>query len=483
MGGFLVSYEPAAVDPHVPALYGWERAAFGQHAAAWVTAERRTGMTTVCVRVDRGVLVMHGDRLADRPRPPAGAVDAVLGWAATAMSRWCCALCEPDALTLWTDPGAACPLVYALHPSGAPAAATAAKGLADVVAGGAKMVELAGDRVLWAPGRCGFEGLGAVPPGARVRFVRAGGSWAVDEQPAAPAPPEPSETDEDAARRRVHRELERAVARAVTDCDEVGVTISGGVDSASVAAFARPRVRRMCTYTVGTPYGDEFAAARRTAGLVASEHRELTMTAADLRELLPSLIWHMETWDPLTLQIAAPVAFLYRRLAADAPRVMLTGYGADLLFGGALDPLLSEPEVERAVVESVAATTRTNELSPALAESLGITVRYPYWDPALVRAALSIRGRLKLRDGTVKHVLRGAVEPLLPPDVAWRPKSAIHEGCRMDRLFAEVLGTGDARAQASVLREWAGALFAAGSPAPRVAAGGIADRSRECAYY
>jgi carbapenam-3-carboxylate synthase len=464
MGGFLASYDPADIEQRGIArrlaigASGTQR--LGPGVAAWIAPERPTGMTSLGVGLDRELLVTHGDRLIAQPPPRSGGLRSTLRGSEEVLGRWCGALCARDALVLWTDPAAACPLFFGLHPSGAPVVSTAGRAVAEVVCGRPRLRRTEGARTLWPPGGCGFEGVRAVPPGSSVELRRDGRRWTVcaSLQHTRRGGP-PSLIRPAAAYQLVRSELERAVDGSVARKDAVGVTISGGVDSATVAMLARSRVPRLCTYTVGTPYGDEFAASRRLADFLGSEHHELVMTAEGMGSLLPDLIWHMETWDLLTLQIAAPTAFLYKALGDADPDVILTGYGADLLFGGTLAHDLPEPVIEEAVRVQVAATVRTNELSPALAESEGVTVRYPFWAPRVVRAALSVRGRLKVRDGHVKHALRSAVEPLLPPDIAWRPKTGIHEGAGMHQLFSEVLGCDDPTHQARTLRDMARTLF------------------------
>jgi len=254
------------------------------------------------------------------------------------------------------------------------------------------------------------------------------------------------------ARREVQDTLEQSVHRALADLDDVYVTLSGGVDSSAVAAIAAPRMRsRLKTVTVGSPYGGEFDQAAEVAELIGTDHLQLRMDVGALRGLLPELVRALETWDPVTLQIAAPAAFIYSRIAARSA-VVLTGYGADLVFAGISDPGTTEAALEQAVERQVRLTVPTNEFSPALADEHDVTVRYPYWSPALLSLGISIRGRLKVDGGFTKLVLRQAAEKWLPHHVAWRPKCGIHDGSAMHRLFAECLDAPTIDEQAEALR-------------------------------
>jgi carbapenam-3-carboxylate synthase len=468
MGGFLVSYDPAAVDERSV------ESGLGDHArrshtvadrvAVWPGPFATRGMATVVADVVGGIFVAYGD-VVGRQAPPPEAGDALeaLSWCRTAMTRFCGALCTADRLDLWTDATGASPLFHTMHASGEPCAAVAAKLLLPFVPGGPRLAAGNGKPPL---GLSYFAEISAVPPGTLRSFVREGGRWIVDgARLHFRLPRRPACVGVDAACRKVRSALEDAVGRSVDGLDEVDVTLSGGVDSTAVAALAAARVGRVRTHTVGTPWGDEFAQAEATAAAVGTEHRTYVVEAEDVKRLLPEMIWLLETWDLATLQIAAATAFLYARLESPVRRYVLTGYGADLLFAGVVEDGLDEAGVEASVLRQVEATGTSNEFNPALPARFGITVRYPFWTPALVRIALGIPGRLKVTDGHVKYVLRRAVEPLVPDGVAWRAKRGIHEGTAMARVFADVLGSTDPAEQTRSLRALAAALFVEGEVA------------------
>jgi carbapenam-3-carboxylate synthase len=207
----------------------------------------------------------------------------------------------------------------------------------------------------------------------------------------------------------------------------------------------------MHSFTVGTPYGNEFAEARVAARALGSRHREFEMSLDDARRLLPAAIDAFETWDPLTLQIALPVCFLYEQLAGAHP-VILTGYGSDLIFGGIVDKTLPGPAVDRELRAQVTLTVPTNELSPVFAARHGAVVRYPFWDRRVLRDGLRVGGALKTLHGVEKYVFRKAMAAFVPGEIAWRRKLGIHEGSAMKKLFHDLLGTSDDVRQVEHLR-------------------------------
>jgi carbapenam-3-carboxylate synthase len=415
--------------------------------------EQPFGMTALQRLSERVLVCCYGDLLVGAPAPPD---DTDFGswqrWMRSAMLRGCGAVCSADSLVLWTDESAICPIFFAFDRSGQPVFATEAKTLATLVPGALRFALTGCARPLPAIGRTIFEGIRSVPPGRVLELRRDRARWYLSRSTPYFNLPTAHLVDSAEARSLVKNQLEKSVQRAVEGTTELGVPLSGGVDSSSVAMIAKVMGARLDTFTVGSLFGNEFAPAADVAELLGSRHHEFVMTLEDLQDLLPDLVQSLETWDPLTIQIAAPMAFLYRRISGQRA-ILLSGYGADLLFAGVANQFVSERKLEQQVLEQVRLTVATNEFSPSPAVQHGVTVRYPYWSPSMLTTGLSIRGRLKVRDGEVKHVLRSAAESWLPPKVAWRKKMGIHEGSSMHRMFTECLGVPTLAEQQIALRD------------------------------
>jgi carbapenam-3-carboxylate synthase len=409
-------------------------------------------MTALERRFERALVCCYGDLLAGAPAPPDNPdFGSWLRWMRCAMLRGCGAVCCGDSLVLWTDESAVCPLFFSFDREGQPVFATDAKTVAALVPGGLRFASTAAARPLPAIGQTIFEGVRSVPPGTVLELKRVAARWYVANSTIYFKLPTAHIADCATARSLVQTQLEKSVQRALEGTTEVGVPLSGGVDSSSVAIIAKAMGAQLETFTVGSAFGNEFTPAAEVAGLLGSRHRELVMTPEDLQDLLPDLVQSLETWDPLTLQIAAPMAFLYRRIGGQRA-ILLSGYGADLIFAGVADQFASERRLERKILEQVRLTVPTNEFSAAPAAQYGVTLRYPYWSPLMISAGLSIRGRLKVHDGEVKYVLRSAAESWLPPEVAWRKKVGIHEGSSMHRMFTECLSASTLAEQQIALR-------------------------------
>ncbi|MFF5725070.1 asparagine synthase C-terminal domain-containing protein [[Kitasatospora] papulosa] len=416
----------------------------------------------VLVRRDgTDVLVVQGDRLTGEDPPQNASLADLAGWTERAHSRYCAVLVREGRATLWSDVGATCPLHWARAGRtllvGTSAGALLPRLGRPVVLGDAERSLLPGGR---------FAGITPVPANSAVTLVvDAYGEDPVSVHRVAHLPDLATVTDADQAVRTVRTVLGASVARLAAGADEIAVSLSGGVDSSTVAALAvlEAGSSAVRTYTVGTPYGDEFAQAAWLADRLGTKHEEVHFGPEQLAAMLPGMIRALETWDLLTLQIAAPACFLQGHIAADRSQVLLSGYGADLLFAG-LGGTGGEDAVEGAVVAQTRATARSNEFHPAFADARHTSVRHPYWTREVMAAALDIRGRLKVRDGEAKWVLRSAAADVLPAEVAWRPKRGIHEGTAMSHMFAAALGSADPAVQAGRLYEIATEVFRSGGP-------------------
>ncbi|MEU1926700.1 asparagine synthase C-terminal domain-containing protein [Streptomyces sp. NPDC019826] len=416
----------------------------------------------VLVRRDgTDVLVVQGDRLTGEDPPQHAPLADLAAWTERAHSRYCAVLVREGRATLWSDVGATCPLHWARAGRtllvGTSAGALLPRLGRPVVLGDAERSLLPGGR---------FAGVTPVPANSAVTLVvDAYGEDPVSVHRVAHLPDLATVTDADQAVRTVRTVLGASVARLAAGADEIAVSLSGGVDSSTVAALAvlEAGSSAVRTYTVGTPYGDEFAQAAWLADRLGTKHEEVQFGPEQLAGMLPGMIRALETWDLLTLQIAAPACFLQGHIATDRSQVLLSGYGADLLFAG-LGGTGGEDAVEGAVVAQTRATGRSNEFHPAFADARHTAVRHPYWTREVMAAALDIRGRLKVRDGEAKWVLRSAAADVLPAEVAWRPKRGIHEGTAMSHMFAAALGSDDPSVQAGRLYEIATEVFRSGGP-------------------
>jgi carbapenam-3-carboxylate synthase len=423
--------------------------------------ELPVGFTAFCRALGDGILLGYGDRLTSAAELPASpGLDQIISWCVTQFSRYALVVFRGDYVALITDPMGTFPLFFSIDAGRLAFPNRAVDLLLNDLA--RSLADFGGQRPIPPLGKTVFSGVRSVPPGTVLVMRPVDAAWSITwDRAYYKLPDQPRLKNAEHAARAIYSALERAVAFTITGAKEVCVSLSGGVDSTSVACLARLAGAKLRTFTIGSTYGNEFREARATARALQAEHTELTITVEDLRQLLPHLIETYETWDPLTLQIATPTAFLYERLKRAGRRhLFLTGYGSDLIFAGTLGPYATSEELEGAIRRQILLTVPTNEMSPNLAAQCDVTVRYPFWHTEVLQIGMETDVKLKVYNGIEKWVLRKAMEPVLPSEVTWRTKLGIHEGARIDQLFADLLGTRQLSEQATMLRTMALEEFA-----------------------
>ena len=237
-------------------------------------------------------------------------------------------------------------------------------------------------------------------------------------------------TDREAARRGVRAVLEVAVRRRLMADVEVGVLLSGGLDSSIVAALAvraaAEQGRRVHSFAVGTEHSPDLAAAREVAAHLGTIHHERVYDAAEAFAVLDDVVRTVEHVDP-SLVRSAVANLLVARLAAEHVKVVLTGEGADELFAGyehyrAVPPGRLQ-DVLDADVRGLHALNlqRTDRTSMAC----GLEARVPFLDLDVVALAarIPVAWRLPGRPGQEKQLLREAFADLLPAALLGRAKA------------------------------------------------------------
>ncbi len=149
-------------------------------------------------------------------------------------------------------------------------------------------------------------------------------------------PPGPGRTDlgMDEAADMLHTLLTDVVRQQLRSDVPVGAYLSGGLDSSGIAALARETVGTLQTFslTFEDPEFDESGHQRQMAEHLGVRHSSIRCTTREIGEVFPELIWHTET--PVLRTASAPLMLLARHVHAEGFKVVLTGEGADEVFGG-----------------------------------------------------------------------------------------------------------------------------------------------------
>jgi asparagine synthase (glutamine-hydrolysing) len=242
---------------------------------------------------------------------------------------------------------------------------------------------------------------------------------------------------------KVAEELRGHLASSVAkrSCNgEVGAWLSGGIDSATMAALARCQLPRLQTFVAGVEGAPDLEYARAVAEFVGTEHHECTCSLREMLAILPDVIYHLESFDALLVR-SSVTNFLVGRLASEHVAAVLSGEGGDELFAGYA--YLKDLEMEEIPDELVDITRRLHNTAlqrvDRCSASHGLVARTGFLDQEVVDYALRIPPEMKLRgeeDQVEKWILRRAMDGMLPRAVLTRTKAKFWEGAGVKGLLA-----------------------------------------------
>jgi asparagine synthase (glutamine-hydrolysing) len=241
--------------------------------------------------------------------------------------------------------------------------------------------------------------------------------------------------------------LTHAVERQLMSDVPYGVLLSGGLDSSIIAATARRFAARrveeqgrapawwpqLHTFSIGLDSSPDLSAARDAARHIGSVHHEFHFTVQEGLDALHDVIYHLETYDVTTIRAATPMYLMARRIRAMGVKMVLSGEGADEIFGGYLY-FHHAPDARAFHEETIRKLDRLHlydclRANKAMA-AWGVEARVPFLDREFMDVAMSIAPAAKMSGpGRMeKHILREAFEQDLPPSIAWRQKEQFSDG-------------------------------------------------------
>ena len=241
--------------------------------------------------------------------------------------------------------------------------------------------------------------------------------------------------------------LEDAVHRQLMSDVPYGVLLSGGLDSSITSALAKKfsgkRVEsegekdawwpQLHSFVIGLDGSPDLAAARKVADHIGTVHHEIHYTIQEGLDAIKDVIYHIETYDVTTVRASTPMYMLSRVIKSMGIKMVLTGEGADEIFGGYLY-FHKAPNAQAFHEESVRKVSRLNmydclRANKSLA-AWGVEGRVPFLDKEFVDVAMRFNPEAKMaKDGKMeKHCLREGFAHYLPEEVAWRQKEQFSDG-------------------------------------------------------
>ena len=252
---------------------------------------------------------------------------------------------------------------------------------------------------------------------------------------------------------RTKRALMNALEHAVRvrTGKRTGVLFSGGLDSSLVALLAS-HYSDVVLYTAGAEGSPDLEWARNASDRLGLPLKEYVFDIDDVRDAVPRVIFAIEEPNPMNLAIGIPLYFSTRLANEDGCRLLLSGQGADELFGGYAKYLNNPALMERDLLEMGEKNLARDDKIAMLNSVEG---RVPFLDLAVVSAALGTPIGSKIGKGTRKAILRKvAVEFGLPKEIAGREKKAAQYGSHAQKLLEKL-----ARGEGLTLSEYAQRVF------------------------
>ena len=256
-----------------------------------------------------------------------------------------------------------------------------------------------------------------------------------------------AEPQEKAAVKEIHDALEASVKRQLMSDVPYGVLLSGGLDSSVISAvaekFSSTRVEnggetkaywpRLHSFAVGLKGAPDLAKARLVADHIGTVHHEINYTIQEGLDAIRDVIYFIETYDVTTVRASTPMYLLARVIRSMGIKMVLSGEGADEVFGGYLY-FHKAPDAKAFHEETVRKLGKLYlydclRANKSLA-AWGIEGRVPFLDKEFLDVAMGMNPVLKMcPDKTIeKKVVREAFADLLPEEVAWRQKEQFSDG-------------------------------------------------------
>lgn len=219
----------------------------------------------------------------------------------------------------------------------------------------------------------------------------------------------------------------------------LGVSLSGGLDSSIVATLANQETKHLHSFAVGMEGSEDLKAARQMAELLGTRHHERIYAEQEMLLVLPTVIYHLESFDPALVRSAVPNWFL-AEMASKFVKVILTGEGADEIYAG-YDYLSSYHSAQQLQDEMVSITTalhNTNlQRADRISMAFGLEARVPFLDLRSVALGLGFPPEWKFhKDRPAKFLLRQAFARDLPLEIVNRAKQKFSIGAGSSTLVA-----------------------------------------------
>ncbi len=253
--------------------------------------------------------------------------------------------------------------------------------------------------------------------------------------------------DNDAQVSDVKTALEQAVQRQLMSDVPYGVLLSGGLDSSVISAIAKKYAARrietdgasdawwpqLHSFAIGLKDAPDLSKAREVADYIGTVHHEINYTIQEGLDAIRDVIYFIETYDVTTVRASTPMYLIARVIKSMGIKMVLSGEGADEIFGGYLY-FHKAPTAEAFHEETLRKLSKLYLYDCLRANkslsAWGVEGRVPFLDKEFLDVAMRLNPAAKMAPGKVieKKIVREAFADMLPESVAWRQKEQFSDG-------------------------------------------------------
>lgn len=253
--------------------------------------------------------------------------------------------------------------------------------------------------------------------------------------------------DNEASSQEIREALEKAVERQLMSDVPYGVLLSGGLDSSVISAIAKKYAAKrietkgkddawwpqLHSFAIGLKGAPDLSKAKEVADHIGTVHHEINYTVQEGLDAIRDVIYFIETYDVTTVRASTPMYLIARVIKSMGIKMVLSGEGADEIFGGYLyfhkapnAKAFHEETIRKLSKLYLYDCLRANKSLSAW----GVEGRVPFLDKEFMDVAMRLNPEAKMAPGKTieKKIVREAFEDMLPESVTWRQKEQFSDG-------------------------------------------------------
>lgn len=247
--------------------------------------------------------------------------------------------------------------------------------------------------------------------------------------------------------KQLYNALEAAVQRQLMSDVPYGVLLSGGLDSSIISAIAKKYAAKrienngktdawwpqLHSFAVGLKGAPDLVAAQKVADHIGTIHHEINYTIQEGLDAIRDVIYYIETYDVTTVRASTPMYLLARVIRSMGIKMVLSGEGADEIFGGYLY-FHKAPDAKTFHEETIRKLRKLYLYDCLRANkslcAWGVEGRVPFLDKKFLDVAMRLNPTVKMCPGEIieKKILREAFSKMLPHEIVWRQKEQFSDG-------------------------------------------------------